>query len=138
MIKMQIGSWLLAIFSVSTVIRYDRITKEDGEALRRKYCSVSLGEVEAVHCIQQERQQYRSYTSELWDCAEGSQRLTVAGERDSDSSFPVGSDGMESLLCCLPKRFGCVWVFLIQCLSSAKVINCPKQGSDAVTPWRVS
>lgn len=56
MIKMQIGSWLLAMFSVSTVIRYDRITKEDGEALRRKYCSVPLGEVEAVHRIRQERQ----------------------------------------------------------------------------------
>lgn len=32
---MQTGSWLLAMFSVSAAIRYDRITKADEEALRR-------------------------------------------------------------------------------------------------------
>lgn len=96
--------------------------------------------MEAVHHIQQERQHYRSYTSELWDCAEGSQRLTVAGERDYDSSFPVGSDKVESLLCYLPKRFACVWVFFVfnPVLIYCKAINCPKQSSDAVTPPRVS
>jgi len=87
---------------VLTVIRYYRITKEGGEALRRNHCSVPLGEVEAVHHTQQERQHRCSYTSELWHCAEGSQGLAVAGERVSDSGFPVGSDGVESLFCRLP------------------------------------
>lgn len=105
--------------------------------------------MEAVHHIQQERQHCHSYTSELGDSAEGSQRLTVAGERGSDSSFLVGSDEVESLFCSVPKGFGCIWVcflvvwlfgcfFLIQCLSTAKAINCPEQGSGAITPLRVS
>lgn len=65
-------------------------------------------------------------------------RDELAGERDSDSTFPAGSDRAESLFCCLLKSFGCVFlmcssfgfVFLIQCSSTAKAVNCPKQGTD--------
>lgn len=93
-----------------------------------------------MHHIQEERQHDRSYTSELGDSAEGRQRLTVAGEKDSDPNFLVGNGEVESLFCYRPKGFGCVWVgfFLLQCSSTAKAINCPKQGSDAITPPRVS
>lgn len=139
MIKMQIGTWLLAMFSVSTVVRYDRITEEDGEALRRKYCSVPLGKWKL--CITSNRKgSTTAATPQSCGTAEGSQRLTVAGERDSNSSFPVGSDKVESLLCYLPKRFGCVWgcfsfnPVLIYC----KAIKCPKQSSDAISPPRAS
>lgn len=128
MIKIAIGSWLLAVFSVPAVTRSDGIAKEDGKALRRKYCSAFLREVEAVCHIQQERQYYHSYTAALWDSVEGSQTLTVARERDSDSSFPAGSDRVESFLCYLSKRFDCVWGFLIQCLSTTKSHELPKTG----------
>lgn len=133
MIKMQIGSWLLAVFSVSTVTRYDRTTKEDGEDLGRKYCWVPFGKVEAAHHVPLGRQYYGSNISELWDCTWGSYRWTVAGGRDSDSPFPAGSDRVESLFCCLLKRFG--FVFLIQCSSTAKAVNCPKQGTDDTGFW---
>lgn len=64
----------------------------------------------AVHHIRQERQQSCSYSSELCDCAERSQRLTVARERDADASFLVGSNRVESLFCYLPKSLGCLFV----------------------------
>lgn len=37
----------------------------------------------------------------------------MAGERDSDSSFLVGSDEVESLFCSVPKGFGCIWVWFL-------------------------
>lgn len=135
MIKKQIGSSLLAMFSVSTVTRYDRTTKEDGEDLGRKDCSVPHGKVEAAHHVPWERQQH---LRAVGLCVRKLEiRLTVAGERDSDRTFPAGSEKVDSLFCCLLKSFGCVlfcFVFLIQC-SSTKAVNCAKQGTDDRGFW---
>lgn len=91
--KLDFGYWQCLVFQV---IRYDGITKEDKEALRRKYYSAPFGEV----CLTSSRKGSTDAAAP-WavGLCRGSQRSTVARERDSDSSFPVGSDGVESLLC---------------------------------------